>query len=183
MQLIPSLQPLTGDETNLWELLQAAFGCLMPKLTQYEHETRNILTFRISEVIFMYARRMLHTSLLSSYKNDHQISQCQGCVPQRSPYRKVQGQKMQKKTFRMSTNRLGRSRVIFVRLRVRKEIVTDIGAFNLANGNPPVNAVYTGILTAGLLTAGLRFMPTLLAQTVNSDSLRCASPEPIRHLQ
>lgn len=70
VQPVLSLKPLTGHETNFLEFLQVAFGCLLPKLTQYEWGTRDILTFRISEVSFTYARRMLHT-LLSQYKEDH----------------------------------------------------------------------------------------------------------------
>lgn len=70
MQPVLSLKPLTGHETNLLEFLQVAVGCLLPKLTQYEWGTGDILTFRISEVLFTYARRMLHT-LLCQYKEDH----------------------------------------------------------------------------------------------------------------
>lgn len=45
---------------------------------------------------------------------------------------------MREKILRVSTNRLSRTRVLFVRLRVRKEVVTGVGAFNLANGNPRI---------------------------------------------
>lgn len=41
------------------------------------------------------------------------------------------------KSATKKTNRLSRTRVLFVRLRVRKE-VTGVGAFNLANGDPRI---------------------------------------------